>query len=235
MRLSLFGSCHGRVTMGQGALNNTEIILKSSWTFYCLLHNKIKADHIQVHTKENSLSGYSLSVSIPKNVIIPFHEREANFSPLEVKKETSHHAFLHAGWLLKLLNNLQTILSKFLTGWTPGSRLNLMKTDPPRAREVSVHVSTINLFHMSKNPAPRSDKWLPVSCHLSSCTFFKATQQSILYISLTYEQSLKLTNFIVISMCPETSGFNWLCLRLQVIKGKGKREVILADGSLREN
>jgi hypothetical protein len=28
----------GRVTMGQGALNNAEIILKSSYAFYCLLH-----------------------------------------------------------------------------------------------------------------------------------------------------------------------------------------------------
>jgi hypothetical protein len=99
-------------------------------------------------------------------------------------------------------------LSKFLTDCTLGSRLNLMTTDPPPLQdpERSVCMSTINLFHMSKDPVPRSEKWLPVSCHLSSCTSLKVTQQFILHVN-SQTITIKLTNFSVIYRCPETSGF----------------------------
>jgi hypothetical protein len=62
---SFFGSCHGRVTMGQGVLSNTEIILKCSWTFYCLLcTNKSKTRYIHVNTNTSTLWIISKSFSV---------------------------------------------------------------------------------------------------------------------------------------------------------------------------
>jgi hypothetical protein len=49
--------------MEQGALNNTEILLKRSLTSYFLLHqNKIRAGYIQVIAKEKNVVGFHLSV-----------------------------------------------------------------------------------------------------------------------------------------------------------------------------
>jgi hypothetical protein len=61
-------SCHGRVSVGQGAPNNTDIIIKNQLDIYCLLHRINKADHMPVNTyrkKRISLSSLCLS-GVPK-------------------------------------------------------------------------------------------------------------------------------------------------------------------------
>jgi hypothetical protein len=98
-------SCHGRVSMGQGALNNTEIIIKNQLDIYCLLYKINKSDHMSVNT-------YRKERIVLSSVCLEFRRCSpslrmsgSELQPFRSGKVTSHHAFLRAGWLFKLVNN----------------------------------------------------------------------------------------------------------------------------------
>jgi hypothetical protein len=98
-------SCHGRVSMGQGALNNNDIIIKNQLDIYCLLHRINKADHIPVNTYRKDRMRLS-SVCLEFRRCSPsLRKSRSELQPFRSGKVTSHHAFLRADWLFKLMNN----------------------------------------------------------------------------------------------------------------------------------
>jgi hypothetical protein len=119
----------------------------------------------------------------------------------------SHHAFLHADLLFKLLNNYsKPFLCYFLIGWTLGSRQQWRRIPPksPQNQHTCIKNKFARQVQKLCSPVTNRFRWAVTP---ALATPPKLTQQSLVEVNLTYNQSLKLTAIHGIYKRPETFSF----------------------------